>query len=122
MAGGLNQYVAILMMASFFEMWAAGTICDNLGSDNCKDELAWALAVGVISFCICFIMTVTHSPTFCIGAPELQTHATARRQIMMCCKKEQTISTAHPAISILMLGLWTAGVGVCTFDVALAHS
>jgi len=65
MSGGLNQYVAILLMASFYEMWAAGTLCDTMGSDNCKEEYAWALAVGVISFAICLIMTVS-AATSCV--------------------------------------------------------
>jgi len=42
MAGGINRYVATIMVGSFYEMWSAGTICDNLGgSSYCKVILQW---------------------------------------------------------------------------------
>ena len=37
MAGGINRYVATIMVASLYEMWSAATICDRAGgSENCK--------------------------------------------------------------------------------------
>jgi len=85
-----NVYVAVILMAGFYEMWSAGTICDNIGSDNCKDELAWALAAGVISTFLCLVVT-----------------------IMLICGK--SVSSIHPPMAILMALLWTAAAAVCTF-------
>lgn len=85
-----NVYVAVIFVAGFYEMWSAGTICDNVGSDNCKDELAWALAAGVISTFLTFCVTMA----------------------MLCGK---SISFVHQPLSVLMLLLWTAAAAVCTF-------
>ena len=92
-----NVYIATLLVSSFYEMWSAGTICDAIGSDNCKDELAWALAAGVISTFICLVMTLC----------------------LLCGKN---IRDAHPAVAILMALLWTAGVAVITFKAPFTNA
>ena len=62
-----------------------------------QDELAWAVAVGTISFLITLIMT-----------------------IMLMCKKN--IDKAHPIVSLMMVVIWNAGVGVCTFDAPFKYA
>jgi len=58
---------AVITVASFIEMWAAATVCDSMrcqhncnnGTYNsCKDEYAWAIAIGVISLFLCIVMLI----------------------------------------------------------------
>jgi len=86
-----NTYLATLLVASLFELWAAASLCDQMGgSKYCNDEYAWAVAVGAISTLTCLVLT-----------------------IMMLCGK--SVRDAHPVVAILMLILWSAGMGVLTF-------
>lgn len=62
---GKNEYVALLMVASFVEMWAAGTACsaydDATGSHDfsgCKGDAAYAVATGVISLVFAILLLV----------------------------------------------------------------
>jgi len=74
-------------------MWAAWSLCDRVGSEYCTNELAWALAVGIISFVLTLLM-----------------------MIAMALGYTHEIEQAHPIASILFSLLWTIGVGICTFE------
>lgn len=89
------MYVAIILLAGFFEMWAAGTICNNSGNsihDSCVDELAWAVACGAISTLICIIMTV------------------------LFCAAKGIAQQATPFVAGFLFLLWLCGVIWCTFS------
>jgi len=88
-------YIAILMLSSLIEMWAAAAICDSLnnGWNGCQKEWAWAVACGAISLFICIIMTI------------------------LFCAAQGMANSANPFVAVLLFLLWGAGVGVCTFGI-----
>ena len=87
-----KMWIAVIMAASFFEMWVGATLCHAMDGyhRSCQDEIAWALAVGVISLFICIVITIC------------------------------TCACANPLVdkigSVVLFLLWVAGAGVCTFD------
>jgi len=86
----VNMYIAIILITSFYEMWAASEICD-VGENVCKGEVAWAVSVGVISLATCLCLTVLQYI------------------------KYDNLEQAHPVAAILLFLLWTNCVGVATF-------
>merc|ERR1711907_102033 len=99
MGGDPLVWIAIIIVASLIEMWAAASICDSHGWGNgCRGEYAFAVAVGAASLGICIIMTILH------------------------CACNACSQKAHPFISVLMWLLWGAGVGVCTFGVPFRNA
>merc|ERR1712216_582773 len=90
-------YIAILMLSSLIEMWAAAAIWDSLnvggrsGWNACIDNYAFAVAAGAISLFICIIMTI------------------------LFCAAQGMANSANPFVAVLLFLLWGAGVGVCTF-------
>lgn len=91
---------AIIMIASFLEMWAAATICDSMRCqsncsngtyNNCKDEYAWAIAIGVISLVLTIVMLLIGkcAPGVAGGLPEM-------------------------VIAFILFGGWFAAMAVCT--------
>ena len=89
------MYIAIILLAGFFEMWAAGTICNNYSNsvhNYCVDELAWAVAVGAISTFVCIVMTI------------------------LFCAAKGMAQTATPFVAVFLFIIWLAGVIWCTFD------
>merc|ERR1711865_543594 len=90
-----NLAIAALLIGSFIEMWAAAGYCDQHGSiqDDCHDEWAWAVALGVIS--LIFVIVVI---------------------ILMKCKPDIVDGIVGQIMFCLLFGLWVAGVTVCTFQ------
>jgi len=84
-------HLAVIMVASFFELWAASTLCFQ-SNYSCNNQTAWALACGCISFFICVIMTVLY------------------------CANPGMAESGNKFVALLLLLLWTAGVGVLTFN------
>jgi len=83
-------FLWIIVAASFIEMWAAGTICDIVGSDNCKDEIGYAVSLAVISLAISVIMTLLN---FFMEPPKI----------------------LDMIVAPLLFGMWTFGILICTF-------
>jgi hypothetical protein len=82
-----RTYIAVIFLASFFEMYAAGTLCDR--TNSCTDELGFALSVGVISCVATLVMLVL---SFCgFGTDGF-----------------------HKMLSIMLLTIWIFGTGVAT--------
>jgi len=54
-------YAGLIVIASFFEFWAAGALCGKLGDDNCTDEYAFAVAWGLISCVLSIVMMVLYT-------------------------------------------------------------
>jgi hypothetical protein len=92
-----KMYIAVLIVGSLVEMWAACATCDKLNdldfADKCKKEYAFAVAVGCISLFICLVMSIL----FCVNAG--------------------TAQTASPIVAVVMFILWGLGIGVCTFSI-----
>jgi len=87
--------VFFLLLGSFIEMWAAAAICDILNEDisDCKDNPAWAVAVGVISL---FLMIIV--------------------AILLKCKPDLVEGIFGQIIFILVFAIWVVGVAICTFE------
>jgi hypothetical protein len=85
-------YAMVLFAASFFEMWAAGSVCDGL--DKCEKEWAFAVAIGVISLCITL-------PTLIL---------------MMCMQPGGCLKIMEGIVSTTLFLLWLISVMICTFD------
>ena len=71
-------------------MWAAATTCsqlDNGNYDACKDEYAWAVAVGAISTIVCLICA-----------------------IVLYAAANLLNDTGHMVVSIFLVLLWLPGV------------
>jgi len=83
-------------------MWAAATTCsqlDNGNYDACKDEYAWAVAVGAISTIVCLICA-----------------------IVLYAAANLLNDTGHMVVSIFLVLLWLPGVIWCTFDKPFASA
>lgn len=86
-----RPYIFVLLVASFWEMWSAAVYCSNLGgTDSCTGANGWAVAVGVISLVLCFVMVV------------------------ITLVKNPLAESIHPFFSVIMLGWWGFGWAVCT--------
>jgi len=87
-------FLVIIFFASIFEMWAAATFCSRLNDSysSCKDQVAWAVAVGTISAFICLVMGIL----FCAAA--------------------ELANTANKFVAAFLFVLWIFGTGVTTFD------
>lgn len=83
--------LAILLVSSLFELWAAASLCHS--SFSCQNELAWAVACGAISLFICLCMTVMAS----------------------CDSTKSVASQLQTFVAVLLFLLWAAGAGICTF-------
>jgi len=87
--------IAALLVGSFIEMWAAAAYCDinNDTVSDCRDEWAWAVALGVIS--LIFIIVIV---------------------ILMKCKPDIVDGIVGQIMYCLLFAMWVAGVAVCTFQ------
>jgi hypothetical protein len=84
-------------LASFIEMWAAATLCDNTSTykDGCGDSyLAWAVACGTISAFVCLVLTIM-SVAGCGGIVD---------------------GVVGQVIALLLFIWWFAGVGTITME------
>lgn len=67
------EYQAVILLATFLELWASIAICDDLNPggaslDNCKNDYAFAVSVGVISFV--FYLALLLMDKFCSSVSE----------------------------------------------------
>jgi len=102
MVGSSQVYLGVIAFAGLFEMWAAATTCsqlDNGNYDACKDEYAWAVAVGAISTIVCLICA-----------------------IVLYAAANLLNDTGHMVVSIFLVLLWLPGVIWCTFDKPFASA
>merc|ERR1711959_680446 len=94
-----NAFLAVLTVTSFYMMWAAGTICDR--TDSCKDELGWALTVGIVSFVVCVVLSI------CEVSYRGEGEGAA---------EDPRMKNAHTLASIAFVLWWFVAVLVCTFE------
>ncbi len=81
-----QKTILLILVGSFVVMVAAADLCDDDAS--CKDEEAWAVAVGVISLVTCAVWAAMVNK---LGA-------------------------AEKFVAIFVFVLWLLGVGVCTVE------
>jgi len=89
-------FIAVTMIASLIEMWAAAATCDELnnGFDDCKDEYALAVAIGCISLVVCIVVSIIY-----------------------CVKADLMSGIGSTIVAAVLFILWGIGTGVCTFDI-----
>jgi len=86
-------YIGVIAIASFFEMWAAGNICNKSELElDCQDELGYAVALGFISLLVTVVLLVLY-----------------------LAKKDWAVM-ALPFVAVFLFLWWFCGVAVCTFQ------
>ena len=89
-----QKAVSLVFIGSFVEMVAASIVCRDINDINgldCKEQSAWAVAVGVLSLVLCAVWLL-------LGA------------------KLALIPKAELVLSVVLFILWVFGAGVCTID------
>jgi len=91
-------HVGMIAVASFFEFWAAGILCewktalDINDVNQCVDEYAYAVAIGIISFVVSVVMIVLY----------------------LCAKG--VAEKVQPVVAVFLFLWWVAGFIVVTFE------
>jgi len=89
-------FIAVIMIASLVEMWAASATCDKLnnGFDDCKDNYALAVALGCISLVICIVVS-----------------------ILFCVKPDLVQGIGQAIVAGVLFVVWGIGTACCTMDI-----